>query len=314
MGMRSRHRALCVFVICLFVFAGGPALAQSPAPSPIVEGSSLRLMTYNTHHGSGNEACEDPETPEGQIPDADCALNLERVADVIAGEDPDIVALQEVDRFWARSGNADQPAEYARLLTMNQCYAANLSHDPDRDSDVQHEYGVLVLSKLEIKSCTNTLLPNIGGEEQRGLLDVRVDVPGVGEVAILNTHLDAHDAEIRLAETEAIGDYLDAIQVPVALMGDLNAESGDMELAPLFERLRDGWDMAGQGEGQTIEASPNQEPEKRIDYILVSSGSVVNAISVVRNEASMMASDHYPVVGTVTFGPVISPSPSPQVT
>src|SRR5699024_10019694 len=102
-----------------------------------VDTGALRVMAYNTHHSAGNDECEDPETAEGEIPEAECALDLPRLADVILAEDPDIVALQEVDRFWARSGSADQPEEFSNLLDMDVCFGANLTHEPDDHAEVE---------------------------------------------------------------------------------------------------------------------------------------------------------------------------------
>ncbi|MEX2025646.1 MAG: endonuclease/exonuclease/phosphatase family protein, partial [Pirellulaceae bacterium] len=59
----------------------------------------LRVLTYNIHHGEG----------------IDGKLDLPRIARVIESVDPDLVALQEVDRRVERTGSVDQPAELARL-------------------------------------------------------------------------------------------------------------------------------------------------------------------------------------------------------
>ncbi len=52
---------------------------------------SLELMSYNIRHGVG----------------MDGVLDLERIAEVINRERPDLVALQEIDRNCTRSGNRD---------------------------------------------------------------------------------------------------------------------------------------------------------------------------------------------------------------
>ena len=58
----------------------------------------MRLVSYNIQYGVGKDGRND----------------LKRIAGEIAGAD--VIALQEVERFWTRSGNVDQPAELARLL------------------------------------------------------------------------------------------------------------------------------------------------------------------------------------------------------
>ena len=49
-------------------------------------------MLWNIHHGEGTDG----------------KIDLQRLADVIAKESPDVVMLQEVDRNMPRSGKVDQ--------------------------------------------------------------------------------------------------------------------------------------------------------------------------------------------------------------
>ena len=58
----------------------------------------MKLVSYNIQYGFG----------------ADGRYDLERVARVVA--DADIIALQEVERFWQRTGDDDQPEILGRLL------------------------------------------------------------------------------------------------------------------------------------------------------------------------------------------------------
>lgn len=314
---------LSIIIASLLIFGSiGSAAAQAtPEASPVSE-NSLRIMTYNTHHAAGNDECENPETAEGEIPAADCSLDLPRVADVINAEDVDIVALQEVDRFWARSGNADQPEEFSNLLNMESCYGANLSHDPDDHADVPHEYGVATLSRYPIISCENHFLPTTKGWEQRGMLDARISVPGIGEVAVLNTHMQANvsgepeeAARQRTEQALAIADHVATLDVPVIVLGDLNAESDSGEIDALIGSgsiLQDVWTIAGEGTGETIFDGAHGEPTARIDYILVSPHFHVVSAEVIDNEGSRLASDHFPLVAELVFiGPVGTPEATP---
>lgn len=298
-------------VMLLSLGSFGAVSAQSTPEATPVASDALRVMTYNIHHGAGNDDCEDPETAEGEIPSEECAMDLERIADVILADNASIVALQEVDRFWARSGGKDQPEELAQLLDMNVCFGANLSHEPDDHADVDHEYGVATLSSYPILSCENHFLPTTEGWEQRGLLDTRIDVPDVGEVAVLNTHLQSNasgEAEEagnqRQAQSAAIAQHIETIEVPVILMGDLNAEvdSGDLDaIAGPDSAVVDVWSVVGEGEGLTRPSVPDDDPVERIDLILVSAEFTVVSAEVVDNDETRMASDHFPVVAELMF-------------
>lgn len=272
---------------------------------------SFRIMTYNIHHAAGNDECEDTETPIGEIPAPDCSLDLPRIADVIDAEEVDIVALQEVDRFWARSGGVDQPEELASLLNMEFCYGANLTHEPDEHAEVQHEYGVVTLSRYPILSCEKHSLPITEGWEQRGMLDTRISVPCIGEMVVLNTHMQSNangDAEEaarqRIEQALAIANYVATVGVPVIVLGDLNTEAASGEIDALIGTesiLQDVWAIAGEGTGETIFDGAHGESAARIDHILVSPHFRVVSAEVIDNKTSRIASDHLPLIAELMF-------------
>lgn len=294
-------------------------------------GDDVRVMTYNIKHGQGNDECEDEQGAEGTPPASQCAVDLERTAEVIASQEPDIVALQEVDRSWARSGGVDQPTELVQSLDMNACFGSNLDHEPDEHADEPHQYGTLILSVYPILSCDNTFLPTPEGWEQRGLLEVRVEIDGVGEVAILNTHLQAgregeNDEAVRqrTEQADTIAARIADLDVPVILMGDFNAEPDDDELSSLRDPelgLLDAWQVAGDEEldGYTSPASPDEDAERRIDVIFVSSDLEVVSAEVPVTDDSRISSDHYPVVadlnqerGTPEATPIVATDGTPD--
>lgn len=283
---------------------------------------TLRIMTYNVHHCTGNDACRNPQTPAGRLPGPDCALNLPRVAGVIEAELPDIVGLQELDRFWARSAGVDQPQEIAARLDMDYGFGANLKHGPDTHAHVPHEFGVATLSRYQISGITNHLLPTTGGWEQRGMLDTRIDIPTIGEIAFLNTHLQVglrgepgEARRQRMEQARVIADHAANLDIPVIVVGDLNTEASTGDIDALIgaeSNLTDVWQVAGHGIGETIFAGAGGEPTARIDYILVSKHFTVHSVEVVDNDESRMASDHFPLIADLKFNgqpatPVASP-------
>ena len=76
----SRFVALLAFVPLFF------ATLQLAAAEPL----TIRVLSYNIHHGEG----------------VDGVLDLARIGGVIKSVKPDLVALQEVDRNASRSGTA----------------------------------------------------------------------------------------------------------------------------------------------------------------------------------------------------------------
>ena len=273
--------------------------------------AALRIMTYNTHHSAGNDIEEHYGTSKHQIPGADYALDLPRVADVISALNPDIVALQEVDRFWARSAYADQTEEFANLLQMDVRFGANVMHEADDHASTPHEYGVATLSRHPINNHTHRLLPTTTGWEQRGMLDTRIDVPGIGKVAIINTHLQVGGKDQqeegrrqRIQQSQFLANYLASLDMPVIVLGDFNTERESGDLAALIgegSSLVDVWEVAGKGTGETIFNGAHGEATARIDYILVSPHFNVISAEVIDNEVSRMASDHFPLIAELGF-------------
>lgn len=159
----------------------------------------MRLVTYNIQYGLGRDGRYD----------------LARVAAEVA--DADIIALQEVERHWQRSGNVDSPAVLAASLPEHHfVYGANLDMDAShRDAagrlvNRRRQFGTMILSKLPIVSSRNHLLPKYATltqhSIQQGALEGVVITPKAGPVRIYSLHLSHLAAETRLPQVERLLD------------------------------------------------------------------------------------------------------------
>jgi endonuclease/exonuclease/phosphatase family metal-dependent hydrolase len=155
----------------------------------------MRFCTYNIQYGKGKDE----------------RFDLQRIAAEVAGAD--VIALQEVERFWQRSGMVDQPAEVARLLPdFHWIYGANLDMDAsetDADGRPTHrrrQFGNMILSRLPIISARNHLLPKFGAVNQhtmqRGALETVIEMPGIGAVRVYSTHLCHLTSATRLPQVD----------------------------------------------------------------------------------------------------------------
>lgn len=256
----------------------GAEAAVPEAAVPEAGDRPLRAMSFNIHHGRG----------------LDGVVDLERVAAAIEEADPDVVGLQEVDRHWSeRSDFVDQAGVLARRLNMHVVYGANLDRDPLEPDQPRRQYGTAILSDHPILEWRNVFLPRTGTNEQRGLLEARVNVRGV-PVLVYNTHLQHNSQSERIAQIDAIREIIGTPQDSVVLVGDLNARPDTPEIAAITEQLRDAWVAAGVGEGYTY---PAEGPSARIDYVLTSADVVALAAAVVTSDAS----DHLPVHADVAL-------------
>jgi endonuclease/exonuclease/phosphatase family metal-dependent hydrolase len=236
------------------------------------------VLTYNIHHGQGEDG----------------VLDLERIARLIEDSGADVVALQEVDRhFGARSEWVDQPAWFAKRLRMYVRYGANLDLEPLEPGQPRRQYGTAVLSRYPIVHWRNTYLPVYPGQEQRGLVEATVFARG-RFVRIANTHLTHNNNAERQEQADKVVELLAGSRRPTVLAGDLNATPDAPEIKTLTAVLKDGWDEAGEGPGYTYDAV---NPTKRIDYLLHTSSLRTKEIEVLDTQAS----DHLPVLARMAI-------------
>ena len=239
-------------------------LAESSNPR------QLKVLTYNIHHGEG----------------IDRRLDLERIARVIRDVDPDLVALQEVDRHTTRTGGVDQPDILARLTGRHVVMGENIPLQGGT-------YGNAVLSRWPILTHHNHLLPCLKQGEQRGVLVVEVDWPAASPLRLLATHFDHRPDEAERIESAIMINTLAATtpEAPMILAGDLNATP---DSAPL-RRLREMWTLTSPVPQPTI---PVESPQRQIDYILYRPSDRWQVVtSRVLEEAT--ASDHRAVLAVI---------------
>ncbi len=232
-------------LLLLFLLMGGscqPQL-QETAHLPAVPALRVKVLTYNVLGGRNTDGARD----------------LSRLADVINTLDPDIVALQEVDRHTGRLNGVDLPAELAQLTGMDFVFGRAMDYDGG-------EYGEAILSKFPITDVTNHALPHQETSEPRAALAAMLTLPGTDQPFVfIGTHLDhLRSSEDRIAQATEINAILQHYDgLPVLLTGDLNAEPGSEPMRILGDRWTDAW--AGKEKGFTF---PSDAPRKRIDYLL----------------------------------------------
>jgi endonuclease/exonuclease/phosphatase family metal-dependent hydrolase len=225
-------------------------------------------MTYNIHVGVG----------------MDKKLDLQRIADVINREHPDLVGLQEVDRGVKRTEGKDEIAELAKLLRMDYAFAHNLDYQGG-------QYGVAILSRFLIQKIDHQKYENKREAERRGMIRVEVEVEG-RTVNFVTTHLDYQDTDGRLFETEQLLKFLEGVRGPLIVVGDLNDEPAGSAYKLMLTRFDDAW-MKSRAKGDGL-SYPADKPVKRIDYIFCRGNESVRAKKAW--VVNTLASDHIPVV------------------
>jgi len=268
--MISRRLLLfvCAFAIFSALMFGNSAEGRwrSAANSRAV--TKLRVMSYNIHVGVG----------------MDKKLDLQRIADVINAEHPDLVGLQEVDRGVKRTEGKDEIAELAKLTSMNYAFAHNLDYQGG-------QYGVAILSRFAIENTDHRKYENRREAERRGMLRIEVQIGG-RKLNFVTTHLDYQYADGRLFETEQMLKFLEGVEGPLIVVGDFNDEPAGDAYKLMFTKFADSWLAAkAKGDGLTY---PADKPAKRIDYVFTRRADRVKTKRVWL--VTTLASDHLPLV------------------
>jgi endonuclease/exonuclease/phosphatase family metal-dependent hydrolase len=228
----------------------------------------IRVVSYNIHHGRG----------------LDGKVDLKRIAEVIAAESPDIVALNEVDQGTRRTEGIDMPAELAALTNMEAVFIKNIDFEGGG-------YGNAVLTRLPIRRKENHKLPSHYEGEQRGVLELELGAADEEEPLIfLCTHLDyrPEDHE-RMASVKTIEDIAARHKGwPIILAGDLNARP-DSAVLGAFGKT---WKRAN---AKPIPTFPAANPQNQIDYVLVRPPARWETVEA-RVLEDAIASDHRGIV------------------
>lgn len=225
----------------------------------------LRVFSYNIHHGAG----------------LDEKLDLNRIAEVIKKQKPDLVALQEVDNRVPRSGKVDQAAELAKLLGMHYAYGKCIDLDGGG-------YGNAILSNYPIQDTIIHKLPGPG--EARAVLEAIIQIQGK-KISFASVHLDWQKKSTRVEQMLAVEKVLSLRNHPVIMAGDFNAQP-DSDTMKLVAKT---WSIVAKtGASLTM---PADAPRTEIDYIVHRGLADAKASCLVIEEK--VASDHRPLIGVI---------------
>jgi len=247
---------------------------RSPAP--------FRIVTYNVHRCVGTDG----------------KLSPQRVAEVLAACEPDIVALQEVDVGRVRTGGIDQVAAIAGRLGMQPHFHPAIHM-------LGELYGNAILTRAPSSLVKAALLPSPRLRhiiEPRGALWVATELGGV-KLDIVNTHLGLTRAERSMQVGALVGpDWIGgkARDGAFILAGDFNVGQRSRSFRRLAACLRPARDATGRRRLRTF---PSRLPMLSLDHVFV--GDLVETVDVrtVRTKLTRLASDHLPLLAELRNRP-----------
>lgn len=263
-----------MFLLMAFTIYNPNSFDFNPKESTINKTETIKVLSYNVRH------CN-PPSKKGII-------DVASIAKVINEVQPDLVALQEIDRFTNRSGvQLDQAKELGKLTGMYSYFVKAIDYDGG-------EYGIAILSRLKILDSIQLHLPmakDIPGEG-RAVAIVKVRLKNNREILFASTHLDIVK-EHRELQTNAIMNYFNDSKLPVIIAGDFNDTPESSNLQNLKRHFN--FTCSSLDCGKTF---PQINPTSTIDYIMYSpkKGIKTKVHQVINND---YASDHRPLIATI---------------
>ncbi len=272
------------------VYGGTTTTTTAPAPAPTTStststtGSTLKVLHWNIHRGWGTDG----------------KYNLDRIATWIVKMSPQVVSLNEVERYTSYA-NEDQPARLLSMLKAKTGAAWYLYYRTGTGSTNGH--GNAILSRFPIASTSYCQLSGT-----RVAANVAITVNG-RLVNFYSTHLDSSQTtgSYRIAEVKKLVSCLSTDAEQKIVAGDFNARDYTTEIGLMETGNYDGWAEAA-ADGTAISYPGNTSfgatRKSRIDYVWFSKRAtnvVLKGARVfdTRDANGQMPSDHKPLL--VTF-------------
>jgi endonuclease/exonuclease/phosphatase family metal-dependent hydrolase len=231
----------------------------------------MRLLSYNIHKGIGGR---------------DRRYRIERIIDVIEGENPDIVCLQEVDRNVRRSRYDNQPEVLAEALgAAAHLYQLNVHLR-------QGGYGNLILSKWPFRAKHQISL-RLGERKPRGAQLAVVETPE-GELHVVHWHLGLAEMERQWQALHVMRHHLfrESAGLPTLIAGDFNDWRNNLGQGPLGEH---GFRQVTAPPSR-FRSFPAYLPVASLDKVFIRGAVTIRRVHLVHSRLSRQASDHLPLV------------------
>jgi endonuclease/exonuclease/phosphatase family metal-dependent hydrolase len=316
-----------------------PVSCKGAAPV-LVPGQALKVMTWNIQYLAGKRYIFWYDMADGSGQDErptpeDIAFNLDEVVRVIRDEQPDVVLLQEVNDG---AKNTDYDNQLAllqeRVTDLYPCSAQTFYWKADFVPN-PHIFGsvgmkLATLSRYEIEHAERIQLPHPSTnliyrqfQPKRALLVSYLPLRDGGQLAVINTHLDAfaQNDDALQRQVQATAKLLDTFEsrgTPWLIGGDFNLlplgqyqrlapelRSGyapDSELHVLWDKypmIPSNAEAGGEDRGQWLTHFPNDPrvdgPDRTLDYFF-HSPRLKRIDAHVREEDTLLISNHFPVI------------------
>lgn len=262
----NTKRILFLFLALHFIFIIPRATAQEHKSTDPVK---LKVLSYNLRFGE--------------------LASLEALAAFIREQNPDVVALQEVDcrtsRDRAPSQNGkDFATELGFRTGMLTAYGKTIPY-------AGGYYGIAILSKYPLAKVERIYLPKTeNGKEQHAVLVADVEYREGEYITFASAHLDYTNTEERQVQVKKLNEVLQTQAYPVIVAGDFNAWPNSKEISEGMSA----WKTVSNLE-PTV---PAKAPRNTIDYIFCYPKDKWKGYDAV-TYSNIQLSDHLPISAVV---------------
>lgn len=305
---------LIIFFI-LFLWLSNPTLEEKEYkklitnnyPSKKTNDSTFSIITYNLGYLSGMTNNLPIVKSKSLFND-----NLKKVLLETERNNPDIIALQEVDYNSSRSYNVNQEDEIAKLGYNYIAHGVNwdkryvpFPHWPPSVHFGKIVSGQSILSKYPLKDYKRIVLKQVANAPfyrnafyLERLAQVCKVVLNGKDVVLIHVHLEAFDKPTRVKQFRFVIDkifkkYKD--KYPTILLGDFNSEARDKKAVIKELFLMNNVGNVAFNPNKISNTYNTKNPSIRIDYIFYTKNSISYIEGKVLNEFEQ-ASDHLPVM------------------
>lgn len=256
--------------ICFFFLMTSccPALAMPDTAGIPGKLHRLKVLSYNLRFGE--------------------LASLEELAAFIKEQDPDIVALQEVD---CRTYRDRAPGQHGKDFATELGFRTGMI--PAYGKTIPYAggyYGIAILSKYPLAKVERVYLPKTAnGKEQRAVLVADVEYQEGAYFTFASTHLDYTNTMERQEQVKKLNEVLLAQKNPVIVAGDFNARPNSKEISEGMSA----WKIVSNLE-PTV---PANAPRSTIDYIFGYPKDKWGNVEATTYKVAL--SDHLPVSAVV---------------
>jgi endonuclease/exonuclease/phosphatase family metal-dependent hydrolase len=250
--------------------------------------NSIKVVSLNTAHSRSmgfHQLFQSGDTAR---------INLDAVATMLERENPDIVALQEVDGSSVWSGSFDHVDYLAREAGYSATVRGTHLKTPGLD------YGTALMSRYPLDDSLSVGFGSAISVVRKGFVISSMQWPGQlnTEVDVVSVHLHPLRSKIRARQVKELIAIIENRGRPVIVMGDFNDDWYDEDSA--VRLLGETLGLKPQGP-RCEECFTHRRMKKFVDWILVSSELSIDSFQVMGDEVS----DHFAVSATLSMkGPL----------